>query len=474
MGVLHAFAGDDHGWHLLAVAERLSRVAGRPVQRIGLSATVGNPDVLLAWLSCGEDGDVVGQPGPPAGGEVMLDHVDSLESAATVLSRVHRGEKRLVFCDSRSKVERLGALLRTAGVRTFVSHSSLGIDERRRSEEAFASGDDCVIVATCTLEPGIDVGDLDRVIQIDAPSSVSSFLQRIGRTGRRSGSTRNCLFLATSESAFLQAAGVIRLWGGWVELVEPPPDPLHLLAHQVMALILQERGLARGDWRGWLGRVFAGIHDQHACSVVDHLLESGIIADDGGILGMEPRGDRETGRRNFMDLMAAFTTPLLLSVRFGAAEIGQVDPTSLQRGEGEGEGATLLLASRSWRVIAVDWTRRLVSVEPSGEVGRSRWMGGARSLDFALCRAMERARWAMRFRPSCPSRATPAWSRCTRGMRSARECPEFRARWGYPEAKGAPAWHNAKSPLSRMPSSPSCWPILMPRRRSIRTACSTS
>lgn len=386
---LHAFAGDDRGWHLLAVAERLSRIAGRPVQRIGLSATVGNPDDLLAWLSCGEGGDVVGQPGPPAGGDVMLDHVGSLENAATVLSRVHRGEKRLVFCDSRSKVERLGALLRTAGVQTFVSHSSLGIDERRRSEEAFASGEDCVIVATSTLELGIDVGDLDRVIQIDAPSSVSSFLQRMGRTGRRSGSTRNCLFLATSESAFLQAAGVIRLWGdGWVEPVEPPPDPLHLLAQQVMALILQERGLARGDWRDWLSRVFSGVDDQRASSVVTYMLDTGIIADDGGILGMGPRGEREIGRRNFMDLMAAFTTPLLLSVRFGASEIGQIDPTSLQRGEGE--AATLLLSGRSWRVVSVDWARRLVSVEPSGEAGRSRWMGGARSLDFALCRAMER------------------------------------------------------------------------------------
>ncbi|WP_029008654.1 DEAD/DEAH box helicase [Azospirillum halopraeferens] len=386
---LHAFAGDDRGWHLLAVAERLARVAGRPVQRIGLSATVGNPDALLGWLSRGEGGAVVGQPAPPAGGDVMLDHVGSLENAATVLSRVHRGEKRLVFCDSRSKVEGLGALLRTAGVRTFVSHSSLGIDERRRSEEAFATGEDCVIVATSTLELGIDVGDLDRVIQIDAPSSVSSFLQRMGRTGRRAGSTRNCLFLATSESAFLQAAGIVRLWGdGWVEPVEPPPDPLHLFAQQVMALILQERGLERGGWRDWLGRVFDGVDARRADAVLAYMLDTGILADDGGILGMGPKGEREIGRRNFMDLMAAFTTPLLLSVRFGVAEIGQVDPTSLQRGEGE--AATLLLAGRSWRVVAVDWARRLVTVEPSGEAGRSRWMGGARSLDVALCRAMER------------------------------------------------------------------------------------
>jgi ATP-dependent helicase YprA (DUF1998 family) len=66
------------------------------------------------------------------------------------------------------------------GVRTFVSHASLSVSERRQAEAAFAEEKDCVIVATSTLELGIDVGDLDRVIQIDSPSSVSSFLQRMG------------------------------------------------------------------------------------------------------------------------------------------------------------------------------------------------------------------------------------------------------------------------------------------------------
>jgi ATP-dependent Lhr-like helicase len=70
--------------------------------------------------------------------------------------------------------------------RTFVSHSSLSASERKLAETAFAEEQDCVIVATSTLELGIDVGDLDYVIQIDSPSTVSSFLQRMGRTGRRS------------------------------------------------------------------------------------------------------------------------------------------------------------------------------------------------------------------------------------------------------------------------------------------------
>ena len=169
---VHAFAGDDRGWHLLAVLERVSRIAGQPLQRIGCSATVGNAPELLTWLQGANRGGpatVVAPKGaaPPAP-EVGLDYVGSVPNAATVVSRLHQGEKRLVFADSRRTVELLSVELRERGVETFVSHSSLALDERRRAEAAFAEGRDCVIVSTSTLELGIDVGDLDRVIQVGA------------------------------------------------------------------------------------------------------------------------------------------------------------------------------------------------------------------------------------------------------------------------------------------------------------------
>ncbi len=162
----------------------------------------------------------------PPSGDVTLDYVGSVANAATVIAALHGGEKRLVFCDSRAQAEQLAIELRAREITTFVSHSSLSAEERRRSEQAFAEARDCVVVATSTLELGIDVGDLDRVIQIDAPRTVASFLQRLGRTGRRPGTTRNTLFLATRDDAFLQAAGLLRLWqAGFVEPVVPPPEP---------------------------------------------------------------------------------------------------------------------------------------------------------------------------------------------------------------------------------------------------------
>src|SRR5688500_14730632 len=156
---LHAFAGDDRGWHLLAILERLERLCGRHLQRIGLSATIGNPEKLLQWLGRGRSGRVVGPARAAVEGDVTVDFVGSLDNAATVLTRLYRGERRLVFCDSRARVEALATALRQAGVRPSVSHSSLSLDERRRAETAFTAEPDCIIVATSTLELGLDVGD---------------------------------------------------------------------------------------------------------------------------------------------------------------------------------------------------------------------------------------------------------------------------------------------------------------------------
>ncbi|SCD81397.1 ATP-dependent helicase Lhr and Lhr-like helicase [Streptomyces sp. di188] len=77
----------------------------------------------------------------------------SVANAATAVAALHRGEKRLVFCESRRTVEELGEQLRLRGVTTFLSHASLSPDERRRAEEAFAEARDCVIVSTSTLDP---------------------------------------------------------------------------------------------------------------------------------------------------------------------------------------------------------------------------------------------------------------------------------------------------------------------------------
>ncbi len=391
---IHAFAGDDRGWHLLSVLERVSRLAGRELQRIGLSATVGNPETLVDWLagSCqGERGVYLPPESASSDADVQLDYVGSLQNAALVISRVHCGEKRLVFVDSRARAEQLASELRLNEVTTFVTHSSLSQDQRYQAEEAFASRNDCVIVATSVLELGVDVGNLDRVIQIDSPATVASFLQRMGRTGRRSGTQRNCLFLATKDETLIQAAGMIELWAaGYVEPIEPPPQPLHVLAQQLMALTLQEGGIGRSEWFQWIRGVpgFASISGKQITRLVDWMLEKEILWEDAGILAMGRGGEQSYGRRNFLELLSVFMSPPLFSVRHGRKELGSVDQMSFL---GKKEGPrVLLLGGRAWQVNHIDWQRRLAYVEPTDATGRTRWQGEGAGLSFELSQAIKR------------------------------------------------------------------------------------
>jgi ATP-dependent Lhr-like helicase len=389
---IHAFAGDDRGWHLLSVLERLGFQAGRELQRVGLSATVGNPNELLEWLAGSSKGPrrvlaPSGASSVPA--ELTIDSVGTLRNAATVISRLHRGEKRLVFCDSRSKVEDLASQLRALEVQTFVSHSSLSLDERRRAEEAFASGHDCVIVSTSTLELGVDVGDLDRVIQIDAPIAVASFLQRLGRTGRRSGTTRNYLFLTTTPESLMQAAALVRLWGtGHVEHVRPPTAPFHILAQQIMALALQYGGIGHEDWKNELHGVsgFRNMEPADVTAMVEHMLATGILRDEEGILWLGETGEAEYGWRHFMELFTAFISEPLVAVRHGERFVGNVHHTTFARWPDN--DVVLVLGGHSWRVTHVDWKQRVAQVAPSGDEGRSRWAGSGQPIRYELCQAM--------------------------------------------------------------------------------------
>jgi ATP-dependent Lhr-like helicase len=399
---VHAFAGDDRGWHLLAVLERLTHLIGRPVQRVGLSATVGNPSQLLTWLQGSGAGtrpahvvapdvpvSVPGESAPPVPpGEIELDYVGSLQNAAKVLAALHAGEKRLVFCESRQAVEELGSLLRGRGITTFLSHASLSADERRRSEEAFAEARDCVIVSTSTLELGIDVGDLDRVIQIDTPATVASFLQRLGRTGRRPGITRNCLFLTRDGDALLEAAALLLLWGrGWVEPVVAPPEPRHIAAQQLLALCLQEHRVGDQTWARWWNGLAP--FDRSSDPILRYLIEQGYLDSDSGMLFIGPEAERRFGHRHFMGMTAVFTGAPEFTVLVGREELGRVDPALLTE-EVKGD-RRLLLNGRSWRVTYIDWRRRRCFVEPADGGGKARWStgaGGWSGLGFALSRAM--------------------------------------------------------------------------------------
>ncbi len=312
---------------------------------------------------------------------IVLDHYLGLSGYSLDL---------LVFLDSRAGTEELGLMLKSYGVNAFVTHSSLSQEERHRTEKAFAQESDCVIVATSVLELGIDVGDLDRVIQIDAPLTVASFLQRMGRTGRRAGTVRNCLMLATKPERLLQAAALTELWeSGFVEPIIPPPEPYHILSQQLMALALQESGIGRLDWFKWIEGVygFSQLPRQSVEELVQWMIDTEILSDDSGLLWLGAKGEQTFGRQNFMELFSVFMTPPIFRVLHGRQEIGQVDESALLVKQ---DGPRVLsLGGNAWKVNYIDWQRKIAFVEPTDELGRTRWPGSGLGLSYKICKTMQ-------------------------------------------------------------------------------------
>jgi len=389
---LHAFAGDDRGWHVLALLERIRAISGIEMQRIGLSATVGDPQSLLDWLAghCEGASELVSITAPPAEIDLSIDYVGSLENAATVISQLHRGEKRLVFCDSRSRVEDLAQGLRARDVDTFVSHAALSADTRRQAEQAFAERQNCVIVATSTLELGLDVGDLDRVIQIDAPASVASFLQRLGRTGRREGLRRNTLFLATTDNGLLESAALLHLLrSGYVEPVKPPPGPIHILVQQFLSSILQAGNqLKKGEFERILRRVpeFRRLIDESWPGITAHLESEAWTYTEASTISLGSRAEKRFSGKGLAELCVSFDSTGSFAVFLGDKHLGDVDPKSL---EDDIKGPRIIsLGGRPWKVAKIDWRRQRAFVEPSEERGKTRWFGNSRGVSARIAGAV--------------------------------------------------------------------------------------
>lgn len=388
---VHAFAGDDRGAHLASLLERLVELCGRDVQRIGLSATVGNPQVIGQWLqgSSSRQFRLVDPPRHPAQRDLRVQLCDDLDEAAQGIRNIARGKKSLIFVESRSRAEKVAHALADGSVEVFIHHSSVSRADRALAEEQFARGENTAIVCTSTMELGIDVGDLDQVIQLDAPTSVASFLQRLGRTGRREGTRANCTFFCLSPESLLQSVALLRLAeAGWVEDVRPGTHVMHVLAHQVMALILQEGGISRHRILPWVEAAypFSSVRGERLQELIDTMLAREILYEADGLLTLGQRGEKLYGRKNFFELYAVFTVPPMLRVQNGKEDVGYVQAlfVSMQ----DQKPLCFRLGGRAWEAVLTDWGKGVLHVRPAAQGRVPSWLGLPGVLSRELCQAM--------------------------------------------------------------------------------------
>lgn len=392
---VHALAGTDRGAHLMSVLERLARVSKHDIQRVGLSATVGNPEAILEWLqgTSSRPSRVVDPPKQPGRRQLLVVHRPDLAQLSTDAAQVAKGQKSLFFCQSRSTTEAVAEYMRRAGTTVFVHHSAVSREERELAEERFNRGSDACIVCTSTLELGIDVGDLDRVLQAEAPDTVSSFLQRMGRTGRREGQAANTTFFCESTQGILQAIALIELAkAGWVEPVEVERRCWPVLIHQLLAMSLAADGITADDAWAHLSKVpdFRDIHRGEYERLVGWMLRDGALRLASGRLVLGPKAERRFGRRNFMELFAVFSSPQSYTVQTPSGQpLGTLNQAFVDRLVDGISG--FLLGGRAWAVVRVQHDDRRVIAEPAPRGRQPTWGGFLpQFLGFDVCQRVLR------------------------------------------------------------------------------------
>jgi ATP-dependent Lhr-like helicase len=371
---IHALASCDRGAHLLCVLERIRQYATDDFQRIGLSATVGNPAHILDWLkgSSKREGILVDPPKKVSKKEISILIPDDETALDEIIISSAKGKKSLLFCESRRLAERISGTLKKSGEPVFVHHSSLSREEREFSELQFNRGKEACIVCTSTMELGIDVGDLDSVLQVNTPRTVSSFLQRMGRTGRREGTVSNTTFFIDDTKYLLQAIAIVELArSGFVEPVRTNDTAWHLLLHQIMALCLERGGIRRGDsWRILHGaHCFSSIPEEQYVRFIDFLLKKEILHNDGETLSMGLNAEKAFGKKNFMELYSVFSTPQEFEVIGVTGDvIGSIELSFLERLlESD---AAFYLAGQAWSIERIEWRKKAVFVvrAPAGKI----------------------------------------------------------------------------------------------------------
>ena len=387
---VHALAGSDRGAHLLSVLERIARVSRHDVQRVGLSATVGNPQAILEWIqgTSQRPGRVVDPPKKPGRRQILVAHRQDLLTLSRDAARVAQGQKSLFFCQSRATTEAVAGYMRSAGTTVFVHHSAVSREERQLAEERFQNGNDACIVCTSTLELGIDVGDLDRVLQAEAPSTVSSFLQRMGRTGRREGQAANTTFFCETTDAVLLSTALVELAKeGWVEDVNVDHRCWPVLIHQLLVMALASNGILAEDAWQHLSHLsdFRGIQRAEYDQLLGWMLHRGALRLAGGKLVLGPISERIFGRKNFMELFAVFTSAKTYTVQTTSAQpVGTLDQGFVDRlVDGR---SSFLLGGRAWAVMRVQHDDRRIIVEPAARGQQTTWGGFLpQFLSYEIC-----------------------------------------------------------------------------------------
>jgi ATP-dependent Lhr-like helicase len=413
---LHSFIATERGRQLQSLLHRVELAIGRVVPRVGLSATLGDIGAAAAFLrpNADEGPEIVESTvsrrevrlqvrgyvrQEPASLDAALEPLEIVDHLYSVV----RGGTHIVFTNRRADVELYVYLLKRRAERDrapdefWPHHGSLAKDVREDAEDALRSDRPATVVATTTLELGIDVGSVDTIAQIGPPPSVSSMRQRLGRSGRRTRDPSVLRIYLDEEAVTVRTPPQDQLRESVVQSVamvqlliegfneSPPGGALHLstLIQQILSLCAQRGGLRADDaWRALCGggpftavtsSLFAELLRDLACHDMLRQTHDGTIV-------LDVAGERVV---NHHDFYSAFITSDEYRLVVGARTLGTL-PISRPLLVGD----LLLFAGRRWRVLEVREAERVIELEPAPAGRAPSFTGGAALVDDAVRRRM--------------------------------------------------------------------------------------
>jgi len=391
---VHALAGNKRGAHLALSLERLDARLPRPAQRIGLTATARPLSEVARFLAGSARCEVVSARAPRKLEVTVEAPTAEIEGQLLALVEAHRST--IVFANSRRLAERIASRLNDRAGRELARahHGSIAPEQRVEIERALKAGELRAVVATSSLELGIDMGAVDLVVQVGAPATVSSALQRIGRAGHQVGGTSAGRIFPRGRTDLLAAAVVAQeMKKGEVEPTRVTGNPLDVLAQQLVATIAMDTW-ERDALLALVRRAapFAALSEAAFEGVLDMLAGRYPSAD---FAELRPRIVREGSKlrgRPFAWRLAianAGTIPERgtwpVHPLGGGPRLGELDEEQVAE---LAPGDIFVLGSTAWRTAEV--TRGRVWVEPSpGETGKLPfWRGDAPSRPVELGRAI--------------------------------------------------------------------------------------
>jgi len=422
---VHAIAGSKRGAHLALSLERLDALLPKPAQRIGLSATVRPHDEIARFLGGSHPVEVIAPPadkawdlhvkvpvedmgdlGEPTG-EIRSGSTMGVAERTSIwphveeellgLIKAHRST--IVFANSRRLSERLCSRLNELAEEEVARahHGSVSREQRLLIEENLKAGRLPAVVATSSLELGIDMGAVDLVVQVEAPDSVASGLQRVGRAGHQVGAVSRGIFFPKFRGDLVESAVVVeRMRAGAIEETHYPRNPLDVLAQQVVAMTAMD-GWKVDDLEEVVKRA-APFHDlpRSALDSVLDMLSGRYPSDEFAELRPRINWDRATdtlsGRTNAQRLAVTSGGTIPDRGLFGVylsgdngTRVGELDEEMVYESR---PGETFVLGASTWFIEDITHDRVIVSPAPGAPGKMPFWHGDALGRPVELGRAL--------------------------------------------------------------------------------------